>query len=64
MKVIIIEDELPAADRLQKMILDAEPSANIICVLDSIESCSCLIARADGSTIVASFIGIILPIKA
>lgn len=38
MNVLIIEDEAPAARRLQKLIMDAEPHANVLAVLDSIES--------------------------
>lgn len=37
MKVLIVEDEAPAARRLQKQILEIEPKAEILAVLDSIE---------------------------
>jgi DNA-binding LytR/AlgR family response regulator len=37
MRLIIIEDERPAANRLQKLILEAEPSAQILDTLDSVE---------------------------
>lgn len=36
MKILLIEDETPAANRLQKMILSLEPQALIIGVLDSV----------------------------
>ena len=38
MKILLIEDETPAANRLQKMILALEPEAQIIEVLDSVEA--------------------------
>lgn len=38
MKVVIIEDEIPAAKRIEKLIREAEPSAEVITKLDSIES--------------------------
>ncbi len=37
MRVLIIEDELPAAKRLQKLLLKAEPEAEILEVIDSVE---------------------------
>lgn len=37
MKVLIVEDELPAAKRLEKMILEIEKGTSIINVIDSIE---------------------------
>ncbi|HMQ49621.1 MAG TPA: LytTR family DNA-binding domain-containing protein [Saprospiraceae bacterium] len=37
MKVLIVEDERPAALRLQKMILEARPSVEIVAVKDSVE---------------------------
>jgi two-component system LytT family response regulator len=38
MKILIIEDELPAAQRLESLIKQLEPTAEVIDVLDSIES--------------------------
>ena len=38
MRILIIEDETPAADRLKKMILDFEPTAEITSNLVSIAS--------------------------
>ena len=38
MRILIIEDETPAADRLKKMILDFEPNADITSNLVSIAS--------------------------
>lgn len=38
MKILIIEDEEPASDRLKKLILEAEPTAQILDVLVSIKS--------------------------
>lgn len=38
MKVVIIEDELPAAKRLQKLINQVHPSAQITEVIDSVET--------------------------
>ena len=38
MRILIIEDETPAADRLKKMILDFEPTADITSNLVSIAS--------------------------
>ncbi|HSY60455.1 MAG TPA: response regulator, partial [Cytophaga sp.] len=38
MKVLIVEDEFPAAQRLSKMILELRPDVEILAVLDSIES--------------------------
>ncbi|MFM7016610.1 MAG: LytR/AlgR family response regulator transcription factor, partial [Bacteroidota bacterium] len=38
MRILIIEDETPAADRLKKMILDVEPKAEITSNLVSISS--------------------------
>lgn len=37
MRLIIVEDERPASHRLQKLILEAEPAADILDVLDSVE---------------------------
>jgi len=37
LKVLIVEDELPAATRLKKMILDADPTAEIMDVVESVE---------------------------
>ncbi len=38
MKILLIEDELPAAKQLTKMLLDIDPSITIIDVLDSVEA--------------------------
>lgn len=38
MKVLIIEDELPAARQLSKLLASAEPVAEVLAVLDSVES--------------------------
>lgn len=38
MKALIIEDEYPAVERLQKLILKADPDIEIMAVLDSIEA--------------------------
>lgn len=38
MKILIVEDEFPAAKRLAKLILELEPKAEIMEMLDSIES--------------------------
>ena len=38
MKVIIIEDEKPAAEKLQKAIQKADPAIEVIAVLNSVES--------------------------
>ncbi|MGE5499176.1 MAG: LytR/AlgR family response regulator transcription factor, partial [Syntrophothermus sp.] len=38
MRILIIEDEAPAARRLQKMILEIEPETAIAAVLDSVEA--------------------------
>lgn len=37
MKIIIIEDEIPAANRLEKLILECIPDANILEILDTVE---------------------------
>mgnify|MGYP003684188267 CR=1 FL=1 len=37
MKIIIIEDEIPAANRLEKLILECKPNAEILEVLDTVE---------------------------
>lgn len=36
MKILIIEDEVPAAKRLKSLILEAEPSAEILTVIDEV----------------------------
>jgi len=38
MKILVIEDEIPAARRLSKMVITARPAANILETLDSVES--------------------------
>lgn len=38
MKIIIIEDEAPALNRIKKMVLELAPNANILASADSIES--------------------------
>ena len=38
MRTLVIEDEIPAARRLSKMVLTARPQANILETLDSVES--------------------------
>jgi len=37
LKIIIIEDEIPAANRLKKLILDCVPEAQILEILDTVE---------------------------
>jgi two-component system response regulator LytT len=37
MKILVIEDEMPAAKRLTRLILEVEPSAQVIAQLDSVE---------------------------
>lgn len=37
MKILIIEDEIPAANRLEKLILECQPSADILEVIDTVE---------------------------
>ncbi len=37
MKILLIEDEKPAARRLQKLVQEAEPTAEIVAVIDSVE---------------------------
>ena len=37
MKILIIEDELPAARRLERMVLEVEPDWEIIQIIDSVE---------------------------
>lgn len=37
MRLIIIEDERPAANRLQKLLLEAEPAAEVLDVIDTVE---------------------------
>ena len=37
MKIVIIEDEAVAARRLQKLVLEAEPTAEILVLIDSVE---------------------------
>ncbi|MDP8269143.1 MAG: LytTR family DNA-binding domain-containing protein [Candidatus Tenebribacter davisii] len=37
MKIIIIEDEIPAAERLEKLIINLQPAAEILIVLDSVK---------------------------
>ena len=37
LKIIIIEDEIPAANRLKKLILDCVPDAQILEILDTVE---------------------------
>ena len=39
MKAIIVEDEIPAAERLQKIINDLNRGIDIVAVLDSVKSC-------------------------
>ena len=36
MKIVIIEDEKPNADRLQRLIKEIRPEAVVLCVLESI----------------------------
>ena len=36
MKILIIEDEVPAAKRLKSLILEVEPSAEILAVIDEV----------------------------
>ena len=38
MKILIIEDEQPAAQQLKKMLTQADPSVSVIEILDSVES--------------------------
>ena len=38
MKIIIIEDEAPALNRIKKMVLELQPNAIILATADSIES--------------------------
>ncbi len=38
MKTLVIEDEIPAARRLSKMVVTARPAASIVDTLDSVES--------------------------
>ncbi|MDB4286301.1 LytTR family DNA-binding domain-containing protein [bacterium] len=38
MKILIIEDEYPAAEKLQHVLREADPSMEILAVLDSVES--------------------------
>ncbi|MFZ4796788.1 MAG: LytR/AlgR family response regulator transcription factor [Bacteroidia bacterium] len=38
MKIIIIEDEAPALNRIKKMVLELQPNATILATADSIES--------------------------
>lgn len=38
MRILIVEDELPAAERLRKLILEVEPDVNILEILPSIKS--------------------------
>ncbi|MES2733912.1 MAG: LytTR family DNA-binding domain-containing protein [Bacteroidota bacterium] len=40
MKTIIIEDEYPAAERLQRLIQKIDPSVEVLAVLDSVEAAS------------------------
>ena len=37
MRTLVIEDEIPAARRLSKMVVTARPSANVLETLDSVE---------------------------
>lgn len=37
MKILILEDEIPAANRLEKLILECRPEAQIIEVIDTVE---------------------------
>jgi DNA-binding LytR/AlgR family response regulator len=37
MRLIIIEDERPAANRLQKLLLEAEPATEVLDVIDTVE---------------------------
>ena len=38
MKVVIVEDEKPAAEKLQKALHKAGPSLEVVAVLDSVKS--------------------------
>lgn len=38
MKIIIVEDETPALNRIKKMVLELQPNAEIVATADSIES--------------------------
>ena len=38
MKILIIEDEIPALNRIKKLVLEVEPSIEILDTADSIES--------------------------
>ena len=38
MKILIIEDEIPALNRIKKLVLEVEPSIEILGTADSIES--------------------------
>lgn len=37
MKILIIEDEIPAAKRLEKLIFECRPGAEILDVIDTVE---------------------------
>ena len=37
MKILIIEDEIPAAKRLEKLISECRPDAQILSVIDTVE---------------------------
>lgn len=37
MKIVIIEDEIPAAERLEKLIINLQPAAEVLIVLDSVK---------------------------
>ena len=37
MEILIIEDEIPAAKRLEKLILECKPQAQILEVIDTVE---------------------------
>ena len=37
MKILIIEDEIPAAKRLEKLIAECRPDAKVVDVIDTVE---------------------------
>jgi two-component system LytT family response regulator len=49
MKIIIIEDETPALNRIKKMVLEVEPSIEILDTADSIEQSVQVIEKHEGN---------------
>lgn len=53
MKILILEDELPASERIKKLILEIEPAGEIVSVLDSIKSATAFLKENCADVIIS-----------